>query len=347
MPPVVNYPRPLTFVSADWGKSKEKRSVHVATVTASGKADIAHKRAPKSGWSFGELLTLAASKCGSVLIGVDLALGVPERYWQAVTMLRKHRALHFVDWLRERGDDFFEPGKAGGEWSPQQPFFHVPKGGRRRTEAQLRGGFLRTLDWLTAANPIWALSGIPGSVGSGTVAFWRGLRDALRDRGTPGAVPFVVWPFEVVNEMVPFIDTQIVVAETYPRLAYAAALNEGLCPAPRRLGIPKTKDDKRYAVAQRFKKLNWVNEHLGSYDDDFRRDEDRFDSFLTAAAVVRCVLEGKPIVSPEWVECQAEGSMLLAGPVDPCPSEQKFPQWLDQQRANSPSMKSASDRGSE
>lgn len=329
MPPVVNYPFPLTFISADWGKRKKKRSVHVATVTAPGNAEIAPGGDPEDGWSLKELLTLAASKRGSVLIGVDLALGVPKRYWQAVTMLRKHRALHFVDWLRKRDDHFFEPGKAGGEWSPQQPFFHVPKGRRRRTEAQLHGGFLRTLDWLTAANPIWALSGIPGSVGSGTAAFWRELRDVLVDRGAPGAVPFVVWPFEAVNEIVPFIGAQIVVAETYPRLAYAAALNERLCPVPRRLGIPKTKEDKRDRVARRFKELDWVKGHLGSYDEEFSGDEDRFDSFLTAAAVVRCVLEGKSIVSPEWIDGQAEGAMLLAGPVDPCPSEETFAKWLE------------------
>ena len=326
----MNYALPLTFISADWGKSEKKRSVHIATVTGPGKAEIAAGSPPKNGWSLEGLLALATSMRGPVLIGVDLALGVPERYWQVVTMLRKHRALHFVDWLRKRDDHFFQPGKPGGEWSPQQPFFHVPKGCRRQTEAQLHGGFLRTLDWLTAANPIWALSGIPGSVGSGTAAFWRELRDVLVNRGTPGAVPFVVWPFEVASEIVPFIGTQIVVAETYPRLAYAAALNERLYPAPRRLGIPKTKRDQRDRVARKFKRLDWVTEHLDSYDEEFSEDEDRFDSFLTAAAVVRCVLEGVLIVSPEWIDGQAEGAMLLAGPVDPCPSEEAFSKWPEQ-----------------
>ena len=47
-----------------------------------------------------------------------------------------------------------------------------------------------------------------------------------------------------------------------------------------------------------------------------RTNEDDFDAHLTAAAVLRCVLEGTPLTRSEWIDAEAEGSMLLAGPVD-------------------------------
>ncbi len=46
-------------------------------------------------------------------------------------------------------------------------------------------------------------------------------------------------------------------------------------------------------------------------------DEDAFDAHFTAAAVLRCLLEGKRITHPRWIEAEAEGSMLIAGVVDP------------------------------
>ena len=47
-----------------------------------------------------------------------------------------------------------------------------------------------------------------------------------------------------------------------------------------------------------------------------RTNEDDFDAHLTAAAILRCVLEGTPVTRSEWIDAEAEGSMLLAGPVD-------------------------------
>ena len=46
-------------------------------------------------------------------------------------------------------------------------------------------------------------------------------------------------------------------------------------------------------------------------------DEDAFDAHFTAATVLRCLLEGKRITHPRWIEAEAEGSMLIAGVVDP------------------------------
>lgn len=66
-------------------------------------------------------------------------------------------------------------------------------------------------------------------------------------------------------------------------------------------------------------KASWVRENrvnLGDLDAA-RASEDDFDALFTAAAVLRCAVEGLPIVFPRWIDAEVEGSMLLAGPVDP------------------------------
>ena len=55
----------------------------------------------------------------------------------------------------------------------------------------LPGGFLREIDRRTGAKPIFAVSGIPGTVRSGIRALWRELAPLLREERD-----FSVWPFE-------------------------------------------------------------------------------------------------------------------------------------------------------
>ena len=65
--------------------------------------------------------------------------------------------------------------------------------------------------------------------------------------------------------------------------------------------------------------MPWVREagvHLGDLDPA-RADEDAFDSHLTAAAALRCAVEGTALCERRWTDRVAEGAMLLAGPVDP------------------------------
>ena len=59
---------------------------------------------------------------------------------------------------------------------------------------------------------------MPGTVGSGTRDFWKALIPVLA-----GKRDFAIWPFE--GELPDLFATQqIVLAETYPALAYAVAL---------------------------------------------------------------------------------------------------------------------------
>ena len=81
MKTIVDPSSPAFFLSADWSKEAGKRSVHVA--------DIHERRiryAECGGWNLAKLLASARERVhrGPVLIGIDLAIGLPGRYWRAL-----------------------------------------------------------------------------------------------------------------------------------------------------------------------------------------------------------------------------------------------------------------------
>ena len=170
---------------------------------------------------------------------------------------------------------------------------------------------LRRIESATAGQPVFALSGIPGTVGSGTREFWWELAPLLRERRG-----FSVWPFERQWEP-PGESAGVVLCETYPRLAYAAALADAL-PAPA-LAWAKSREPARAEGCERLGRAGRIREYGVRLDDveRARANEDDFDALFTAAAVLRCLVEDRPLVSDEWVEGVAECSMLLAGPVRP------------------------------
>ena len=307
---------PTFFVSADWSKDESKRSVHVADLDARR-----IRREVCAGWNLKRLLELAGklARRGSVLVGVDAALGVPAGYWRAVQTAQRWGSpaapAGFVDWLGrlDPGSEFFEEIREPREWSVERPFFRVPgrRGGLRGFTEKFHDGFLRPIDRSTGAKPIFAVSGIPGTVGSGTRALWQELIPLLR-----ASRHFAVWPFE--GELPDLLSCRgVVLAETYPGLAYAAALANDL-PACR-LKIAKTKSDQRKQGCDLLQTMSWVREgrvNVGDLDPALV-DEDAFDSHFTAAAILRCSIAGLALCDRQWIDCRPGGAMLLAGPVDP------------------------------
>ena len=156
-----------------------------------------------------------------------------------------------------------------------------------------------------------AVSGIPGTVGSGTRALWQELIPLLQEERS-----FAAWPFE--GELSALLARrQVVLAETYPGLAYAAALADDL-PACQ-WKVAKTKSEVRNLACELLEATLWVRQcevDLGELEPA-RTDEDAFDSHLTAAAVLRCGVEGRALCDESWIDRRAGGAMLLAGPVDP------------------------------
>lgn len=308
--------QPRFFVSADWSKAPSNRSVYVADLS---KRLIYREARPD--WALGSLMALTGqlSEQGSVLVGVDLVLGVPQSYWELVLAEPRYgQPSTFIDWLGQLGDnrEFFDPTnvvKDHEQWRVDRPWFHVPRGqgGLTSFTQKTRDGFRRRIDQKTGAKPVFVVSGIPGTVGSGTRDFWQELAGLSASR-----CDFAVWPFD--GRLSDLLNSKgVVLAETYPGLAYAAALADDL--PTERFGVGKTKPDQRNHVCNLLEDVAWVN----AYDVDIgdtapaRDDEDDFDAYLTAAAVLRCYLEETPVVRHEWIDQVAEGSMLLAGPVDP------------------------------
>ena len=131
----MNYPRiesqPRFFVSADWSKDPRKRSVYVADLS-----DRRIRREARNDWGLGSLMSLARqlSKQGSVLVGIDVALGVPRSYWELVLAEPRYgQPATFIAWLGELGatSGFFDPGKKvkdHQQWRVDRPWFHVPPG---------------------------------------------------------------------------------------------------------------------------------------------------------------------------------------------------------------------------
>ena len=57
-------------------------------------------------------------------------------------------------------------------------------------------------------------------------------------------------------------------------------------------------------------------ERGGGGEQGVRANDDDFDAHFTAAAVLRCVVEGIGLVDANWTDAKAEGSMLLVGAVE-------------------------------
>ena len=302
------------FLSADWSKRPDKRSVYVGEIR---ERRIRRCRLRGGAWGLGALLDAAESlpERGPVVIGVDVVLGLPRGYWERVRRLGGEAPETFVDWLGglDVAGEFFGTAGSADDWCIERPWFRVPprRGGLNSFTSQLEGGMLRVVDAATGGKPVFAVSGIPGTVGSGTREFWRELAPRLS-----GARTFGVWPFDGdLESLAP--SGRIVLCETYPRLAYAAALAEELPTAM--LGWPKSRAEWRGMGCDCLRRAEWVRANGVDLGDlrGARANEDDFDALFTAAAALRCLLEDRPLWSADRVDGIAEGSMLLAGAVVP------------------------------
>lgn len=302
------------FVSADWSKHPKKRSVYVANIENRS----IWKDSTTEFWNFKALLDLANNlrENGPVLIGVDVVLGVSKGYWEMVLEKSgRHQPKNFVHWLRnlDPNSDFFNTNDDPSKWHVDRPWFTVPrgKGGLKSFTEKVSDGLRRRIDRETVAKPVFAVSGIPGVVGAGTRCFWKELIPTLTcDR------EFTIWPFEI-NPSNLLQHDGIVLCETYPGIAYATALVDKLPTC--KLIVSKTKQEGREKVCELLAKAKWVERNhidLGA-PDALIKNEDDFDAHITAAAVMRCVVERKHLISQDWIDVIAEGSMLLVGAVDP------------------------------
>jgi hypothetical protein len=138
------------------------------------------------------------------------------------------------------------------------------------------------------------------------------LRDLLEQPRT-----FAMWPFE--GELDTLVGSRgTTVAEMYPRAAYATALIDGPPHCRPRLAIAKTDRGMRQAALEQLEGMRWVRYGKVRFEglDCALDNEDDFDACVTAAALLRCVIEELPFTEPLDSAAGAEGGILGSGSVN-------------------------------
>lgn len=301
-----------TFISIDWSKHRDKRVAYAATKPAEGPWQIrccdAYEES-RSGWTVREILTFAESQREPVIVGIDAVLGLPKAYAEAQS--RYGDELTFLEWLRERGDSFFVINDTAG-WKPEQPFYRVHK--KKYPDAEC-GRVMRSVDRESGGNPMFAVSGIPGTVGHGTRALWQELHDLpekLRNK-------LAIWPFDAegADNLKDFVSksargARVVLLETYPAVAYGVALGKRQsCSGLRPERLAKTRQGVRTSATKSIR--DWLGSSCVDCGDfelgAAQYNEDAFDAFMTAVAFTRCRIEDQPLWTTHTD--RVEGGMLL------------------------------------
>ncbi|MBK7950689.1 MAG: hypothetical protein IPK00_18515 [Deltaproteobacteria bacterium] len=244
---------------------------------------------------------------GAALVAIDAVLGLPRAFGMRA---EGNQFLAVAEELLASGA-LERASKRAADWSPASPFFAVPAGLGGLTRFLDRAGgramLYRQLERATGARPVFARSGIPGTVGSGTIALWRALLAARRERPDR----FRVWPFEIELEALPGARC-IAVAESYPRACYAVALADALPTRPR--AIAKGSPRARRIALDALQRASWIRERSVEITglEAALASEDDFDALLQAAALVRLVDAGMPLTAP-LVDPIWEGGILGTG----------------------------------
>ena len=305
------------ILCADWGKEFSKRAVYAADVSAR-----VVRRVSSRGWSVARVLAEAQrwTSTGSVLATFDAPLGVPDSY---LTALGRHPGAKplatFLDLLsRARSmPRFYDATTVARDWIVERPFFSVPAGdGGLGTYVDAAGRFgvdmYRQIDRMTGAKALFIKAGVPGSVGSAACALWQELASELTAHRT-----FKVWPFEGEIQML-LQSTSVVVGEMYPRAAYATALLDVPPTSRGPLVVAKTDAGVRREAIAALRAASWVGSLSVELEDlgQAEANEDDFDACVTAAALLRCILEGAPLCPVQLQSPASEGGMLGTGSVN-------------------------------
>ncbi len=226
------------ILCVDWGKELRKRRAWVA--------DVANRMVRKlegERWTLANVLAAARRFEGHVVVSIDAALGIPMGYLEHLRASAPawRDADGFLSWLRRAAETpgFFTESHDATHWQYDRPFIAVPggKGSLDAFWARASGPLLRGVERATGAKSAFIVSGIPGTVGSGTRALWKELAPLFRPMRD-----FGVWPFEGSLATL-FERHRIVLGEIYPCVCYALALDDKL-PAPLHI-IAKTKAGPR------------------------------------------------------------------------------------------------------
>jgi hypothetical protein len=279
-------------------------------------ADLKNRRIfplAADGWTVEAVVEVGARyREGSYsLVSFDAPIGVPASYLGAARpLLGIGPTTSFLDWLPAalQQSTFLEPAVSPQQWSPSRPFFVVPHGTGGLTSfvtaAAAYGVTLkRAIETATRGNSVFAFN-LPGQVAPAAQALWQELSPSTQ------APDVAVWPFE--GDLARLAErASVVVAEIYPRAAYGTALASQLPATPKSLA--KTKRDVRVAAVAELESAKWVNDKGARIENAALAIEDDgdFDALLTAAALLRLTLAGRPL-STFATDAIAEGGILCA-----------------------------------
>ncbi len=296
-----------SIVAVDWGKDLSKRCAWVA--------DVSRRTVkPLEGgpWYLESVLSSCRCLPGPVLLGIDAVLGVPRAYLEAASRsVPAWSGLQdFLSWLpiAVETPGFLDTSRGSTEWNWARPFFSVPKGKGALTAVwtMIGGRLMRPVDLATRAKATFIVSGIPGTVGSGTRALWTELAPLLRsDRD------FGIWPLEGTLASI-LARRRIALAEIYPRVCYALALDD--LPAPLRK-ISKGKAAARDRAVDALLTMPWMRTQAVNLSpksaERAKGNEDEFDAMMSAVSILRCCLEGRLLERDG--DFAVEGDMLGVG----------------------------------
>ena len=338
-PPKINAASDYTdcaLLVADWSVRPEKRVVYEVDVARR----IITRRDPRNaaGWTVQmlcdeahEIISQSNGKLRRCLIAIDVAIGLPVGLLSQWAQHAGEKAdyANLADYLRRppAGADWLGEAPNAQQWSCDRPYIRVPPGNGSLTAFRNRAGDLqinltRVVDDMTGGKSPLILSGIPGSVGSGSREVLRELWNCLGDEGWQSRV--AVWPFDGPIEACTSDSTRVVVGEIYPRSLYGHVLDDAAPADRRRLVVAKTNRKVRELAVQALRQLAWHTQeetHVRLSDEYLAlavANEDDFDAYFSALGLLRLITEGQSLEDSslgEWdgrplLDRSAEGGML-------------------------------------
>jgi len=301
------------IVCADWSSNPTKRAVWEAL-----SGDRLVRAVNGVRWTVRGVLEHAVGTKGRALVAFDAPIGLPASYLAATAPDATRGVPDFLNWLRTAPAGTFEVTEHAAQWTVARPFFRVPagKGNRLAVEAAARElgvELWRRIETMTRGNSVFITAGIPGSVGGAACDLWRGMLDAEQT-----GIPFSVWPFTDTELFRLLVAGVPVVAEIYPRAAYATALLDLALQKRPRLRVAKIQAPIRAGAVAALLDASWIK-RLGVVIADQSRalnSEDDFDAMITAAALLRCVLDGEPLHPAALHSPGCEGGILGTGSIN-------------------------------
>lgn len=295
---------PRLVLHADWSLHPRKRWVSRAWEGNEGWRVEAPSRAPDPAAWLDDLEAMLDGN-GSVVLGLDLPLGLPAAYAKRTGVTSFPGVL--PQWGRGEWRDFYRVAERSDEVSLRRPFYPAASNRRGVRRADLVRGLgvcgydalLRRCDRATTDRPaacsvFWTLG--PQQVGKAAITGWRGvvapLIERLGDR-------VGLWPFD--GDWASLQHTrELVVAESYPRQFYATFgfPHRGWSKRRPRDRAARFGELQRWASARSIALTDALHETGQAGLGEGPAGEDAFDAVVGAVGTAACVSGAIPVTEP-------------------------------------------------